>query len=494
MHNHFPKLLSIAGGFVLLTVGLAMGGQQELSAGSGPLRATINRATNEAPLRAFDKNFESFAPTVKKVAPAVVRIVTALKSDGPAAPARGIENPFSRYFFGQMPRVRPGRLVERGLGSGVIVTEDGYILTNSHLVDGANHVQVSLQDGREFNAKIIGLDSRSDIAVVKIDTDHLPTIPLADSRNVQVGDLVLAIGNPFGVGQTVTHGIVSATDRGGIGIEDYESFIQTDAPINPGNSGGALVDVTGHLIGINTALLSSSGGNLGIGFAVPSERARKVMADLLKHGYVVRGYFGVEAQDLTPELAKQFKLHNAKGVLVGGIVPDGPAEKAGLEVGDVITRFDGKDVRDARQLKLSVAEIKPGQVISVEVMREGSPSSLQVTISRPSRNDILGDTERSPYEGDGGPLQGVILGELNNQLRRQLQIPRNVRGAIVLGVNPFSVAAEAGLSAGDVIQSINRQEIRTAAEASRLAENATHKGTLLRVWSAGGSHFILMEH
>ena len=267
----------------------------------------------------------------------------------------------------------------------MIVTEDGYILTNGHLVAGANEVAVTLQDGREFKAKLIGLDPKSDIAVIKIDAHNLPTVPLADSRKVQVGDLVLAIGHPFGVGQTVTHGIVSATDRGGMGIEDYESFIQTDAPINPGNSGGALVDVTGRLIGINTAILSSSGGNLGIGFAVPSELARRVMTDLVKFGYVVRGDLGVETQDLTPELATEFKLHNATGVLVGGVSPNGPAEQAGLKVGDVISRFDGKEVLDARQLMLSVAEAKPGQIVPVEVLRDGSSKPLRVTIGNASQ-------------------------------------------------------------------------------------------------------------
>ena len=264
----------------------------------------------------------------------MVRIVTALRPEALADLAGAMEDPLLRSLLGQIPRGRSGRLVECGLGSGVIVTEDGYILTNSHLVNGPTEVEVTLPDGREFKAKVIGLDAKSDVAVIKIDAHHLPTVPLADSRNVRVGNLVLAIGNPFGVGQTVTHGIVSATDRGGIGIEDYESFIQTDAPINPGNSGGALVDVTGHLIGINTAILSRSGGNLGIGFAVPSDLCRRVMTDLVKHGYVVRGYLGLEAQDLTPELAKEFKLHSATGALVGGVAPNGPAEKAGLEVGE----------------------------------------------------------------------------------------------------------------------------------------------------------------
>ena len=490
MHISRPQSLPISSGVLLLAT-LVLGSQQEPS--TAHCVEPINAPVNQVSVQSFEKSFESFAPTVKKVAPAVVRIVTAGKLDRRANPADGIENPLSRYFSGQLPRARSGRLVERGLGSGVIVTEDGYVLTNSHLVDGANEVDVTLPDEREFKAKVVGVDLRSDIAVVKIHADHLPTVPLGDSRNVQVGDLVLAIGNPFGVGQSVTHGIVSATDRGGIGIEDCETFIQTDAAINPGNSGGALVDVTGHLIGISTALLSSSGGNLGIGFAVPSDLARKVMDDLLKHGYVVRGYLGVEAQDLTPELAKEFKVHDTNGVLVGGLAPHGPAEKAGLEVGDVITQFDGKDVRDARQLKLLVAEIKPGQVVSAEVIRGGSPTSLQVAITQPSSSDILDSADRRAYEQDPGVLAGVTIGELNSQLRLQLLIPRSVQGAVVLGLHPFSTAAEAGLRAGDVIQSINRQEINNAADASRFAEKARHKRTLLRVWSNGASHFILIK-
>ena len=304
---------------------------------------------------------------------------------------------------------------------------------------------------------------------IKIDAHNLPTVPLADSRKVQVGDLVLAIGHPFGVGQTVTHGIVSATDRGGMGIEDYESFIQTDAPINPGNSGGALVDVTGHLIGINTAILSSSGGNLGIGFAVPSELARRVMTDLMKYGYVVRGYLGVETQDLTPGLAKEFKLHGATGVLVGGVVPNGPAEKAGLQVGDVITRFDGKDVRDARQLKLSVAEAKPGQTVPVEVVRDGSSKPLRVTIGQASDNDFLAKPDRTAYEQDPGAVTGrdsSVSSTANSG--SSSESPVRCRGRWCSISTRIQLAAQAGLRPGDVIQSINRQEVRNAGEASAI--------------------------
>jgi Do/DeqQ family serine protease len=435
------------------------------------------------------RSSETFAPTVKKVAPAVVRIVTAVKAEALAHLAGGKENP--ALLPGLMPGARPG-LIDCGLGSGVIVTEDGYILTNGHLVDGPREVKVTLQDGREFKARVIGLDPRSDIAVVKVDAQHLPTVPLAESRTVQVGDVVLAIGNPFGVGQTVTHGIVSATDRGGIGIEDYESFIQTDAPINPGNSGGALVDAKGRLIGINTAILSSSGGSLGIGFAVPSHLAQRVMTSLLKYGYVVRGYVGVEAQDLTPELAKEFKVRGATGVLVGGVVPRGPAEQAGLKAGDVITRFDSNEVRDARQMKLSVAETKPGETVAIEVLRDGLTNSLRIIIAQDFKNDLLAMLDRSDYEKDSGALEGVTIGELNSQLRQRLQIPRRVQGAIVLGINPLSAAAGAGLEPGDVIQSVNRHDIKNAAEASQLAQESKYHHTLLRVWSNSGSHFVLI--
>ena len=492
MQIHKPQSLLTFGAVVLMAT-LVRGVQLDSTTESGPSGETLKASINEVPAQRFDRSFESFAPAVEKVAPAVVRIVTALSSDSPADLASGVQDPLQRYLLGRVLRGRSHRSLESGLGSGVIVTEDGYILTNCHLLDGANVVEVTLQDGREFKAKVIGLDAKSDIAVVKIAAHHLPTVPLAESRNVQVGDLVLAIGHPFGVGQTVTHGIVSATDRGGMGIEDYESFIQTDAPINPGNSGGALVDVAGHLIGINTAILSSSGGNLGIGFAVPSDLARRVMTDLVKYGYVIRGYLGVEAQDLTPELAKEFKLYSVVGVLVGAVTPNGPAEKAGVEVGDVITRFGGKDVHGARQLKLSVAEIKPGQTVPVEVLRDGSAKPLRVNISQASNSDLLAKAARNAYEQDPGALRGVIIGELNSEFRQKLSIPRDVQGAVVLDLHAYSAAAQAGLRPGDVILSINRKEVRNAGEASTLTQNAKDKRTLLRVWSNSGSHFILIE-
>ena len=280
----------------------------------------LNVPVDETPVPRSAGPHSSFAPIVKKVTPAVVKIEVKTKGSTVSVPQGfGFSDPFWRHFFGdqfggQMPNRQFNTPPQHGLGSGVIVTEDGYILTNNHVVDNAQEVKVTLQDGREFTAKVVGRDPKSDVAVIKIDAKDLPFVPMADSEKVEVGDVVLAVGNPFGVGQTVTTGIVSATGRGNLGIEDYEDFIQTDAAINPGNSGGALVDVEGRLIGINTAIFSRSGGNQGIGFAIPSDLARNVMDSLIQYGHVSRGYLGVMIQDVTPALAKEFKLNDNTGV------------------------------------------------------------------------------------------------------------------------------------------------------------------------------------
>ena len=321
-----------------------------------PAQAKVE--VDETPLPRQAGPYTSFAPVVKKVAPGVVKVVVTSKASRVNMPEGfGFNDPFWRHFFGdQFGNGTPNRQFkaprQQGLGSGVIVTKDGYILTNNHVVDGAQDVKVTLQDGREFTAKIIGRDPKSDVAVIKIDAKDLPVVPMADSDKVQVGDVVLAVGNPFGVGQTVTTGIVSATGRGNLGIEDYEDFIQTDAAINPGNSGGALVDVEGRLIGINTAIYSRSGGNQGIGFAIPSDLARDVMGSLISDGKVTRGYLGVMIQDVTPALAKEFKLKDNTGALVGDVVPKGPADKAGLKDGDVVLECNGKAISDSRRLRL----------------------------------------------------------------------------------------------------------------------------------------------
>ncbi|HWH68521.1 MAG TPA: Do family serine endopeptidase, partial [Candidatus Sulfotelmatobacter sp.] len=378
----------------------------------------------------------SFAPVVKKVAPGVVKVFTTTKLQ-PAgfqgAPGADMDE-FFRHFFGDpyggrtprrnpAPRSSPHAPSQFGIGSGVIATKDGYILTNNHVVDGAEEVKVALQDGREFTAKVVGRDPKTDIAVIKIDAKDLPAVPMANSDQVEVGDLVLAIGNPFGIGQTVTTGIVSATGRGGTLGLDYEDFIQTDAAINPGNSGGALVDAEGRLIGINTAILSRTGGNQGIGFAIPANLAREVMDNLIRDGHVTRGYLGVMIQDLNPALIKEFKLKDTQGALVGDVTPKSPAEKAGLKEGDVILELNGKKVADSRHLKLEVARTKPGQSVPVKVLREGAVKTLNVTVKEMPGSEQLAKNDAPGNHADEDTLNGVTVADLSPEASQQFQIP-----------------------------------------------------------------------
>jgi serine protease Do len=404
---------------------------------------------------------------------------------------------FRRFFgdqFGgrQHGQINPRLPRQQGIGSGVIVTRDGYLLTNNHVVDGADEVKVTLQDGREFTAKVIGRDPKSDVAVIKIDAKDLPAVPMADSDKVEVGDVVLAVGNPFGIGQTVTKGIVSATGRAGtIGL-DYEDFIQTDAAINPGNSGGALVDADGRLIGINTAILSRSGGNQGIGFAIPSNLARDVMGSLIREGHVTRGYLGVMVQDVTPPLAKEFKLKDTHGALVGDVVPKSPAEKAGVKDGDIILDFNGKTVTDSRHLKLEAARAQPGETVPLTILRDGQTKKLEITVKELPGTEQVSSTDQN-QQSDSGTLNGVTVTDIDAQARQQFSLPADLKGVVVSEVNPDSAAAEAGLKPGDVIQEINRKPVKTAEEAVRLTENAADKVTLLHVWRHGGSHYMVVD-
>jgi serine protease Do len=438
----------------------------------------------------------SFAPVVKQVGPAVVKVFTTTRVHNTAYGGPPGMDDLMRRFFGDESQgrapnrnFRPPR--QEGIGSGVIVTREGYILTNNHVVDGADEVKVALQDGREFTAKVVGRDPKSDVAVIKIDAKDLPAIPMADSDKLEIGDVVLAVGNPFGIGQTVTSGIVSATGRGNMGL-DYEDFIQTDAAINPGNSGGALVDIDGRLVGINTAILSRSGGNQGIGFAIPVNLARDVMESLVKDGHVTRGYLGVLIQDLTPALAKEFNLKEDQGALVSEVTPKSPAEKAGLKSGDVITEVGGKKVTDSRHLKLEVARVKPGEAVTVKILRNGAAKNIQVAVREMPGNERLAKADPHP-DKDEGTLNGVGVADLDRGMRQQFDLPNTVKGVVVTEVNPDSAAAEAGLKPGDVIQEINRQSVKSAEEAVRLTESPDSKKTLLRVWRQGGSHFVVVD-
>ena len=453
-------------------------------------------ALDERPIAREAGGHTSFAPVVKKVNPGVVKISVTIKAHNMSSSdddnGADMQDFFHHFFGDQYPGRRMQMVPQFGIGSGVIVSKDGYILTNNHVVDGADEVKVSLQDGREFSATVVGRDPKSDIAVIKIQAANLPTVPMADSDKVEVGDVVLAIGNPFGIGQTVTTGIVSATGRGGnLGL-DYEDFIQTDAAINPGNSGGALVDVEGRLIGINTAIYSRSGGNQGIGFAIPTNLARDIMESLIRDGKVTRGYLGVIIQDVSPALAKEFRLKQATGALIGDVTPKSPAERAGLQSGDVILEFNGKQVTDSRHLKLEVGCTRPGQTVPLKVLRDGKPKTLRVTVK-----ELPGDNQMAQNDGNGnadsGTLNGVAVADLDSSARQQFNLPPRLKGVVVTQVDPSSAAADAGLKAGDVIQEIDRQPVTSAEQAVKLTEHPESKVTLLRIWSDGGSHYLVVD-
>ena len=321
----------------------------------------------------------SFADAAKKAVPAVVHIFTSQEVKGPRLPF--IDDPIFRHFFGD----RFGEESQRrsGLGSGVVVSPEGYILTNFHVIDGADEIEVAHNDGQKYKARVVGSDPESDLAVLRIPADHqLPVIAFGSSDSLRVGDVVLAIGNPFGVGQTVTSGIVSALGRSHLGINTFENFIQTDAAINPGNSGGALVDAHGHLVGINTAIYSQSGGSMGIGFAIPVSLAKSVMEQIVKTGSVTRGWVGIEVQELTPDLAESFKLATTDGALIAGVMRGSPADKAGIKPGDVLTLVAGKPVKDAQVMLDLIAALEPGKSAHFELKREGRAVGVEVIIGK----------------------------------------------------------------------------------------------------------------
>ncbi len=439
----------------------------------------------------------SYSDVVSRVSPSVVKITVQAKShrvdprDG--EPQGPIDPLFRQFFGGRMPELRQEPM--NGLGSGVIISADGYVVTNNHVVDGADSVTVALADGRELPAKVVGRDPLTDIAVVKVEAKDLPAITFADSSKILTGDRVLAIGNPFGIGETVTSGIVSATGRR-VGIlndvKGYEDFIQTDAAINPGNSGGALVDVDGRLVGINTAILSRSGGFQGVGLAVPSNMVGKVADSLVKSGRVVRGYIGINIQNITPALVDSFKLKTRNGALVSEVTPDSPASRAGIKDGDVITRLNGREVTDSNNLALTVSGEAPGTKVTFDILRDGKELKIDATTGeRPGTprnpNDALASGE------DTGVLNGVAVDDLSPETRQQFNLPEHVRGALVTNVDPDSAAARSGISAGDVILEINRRPVESAQDAVRLSEKSDSKKTLLRLWSRGSTLFVVVD-
>ncbi len=464
---------------------------------SSPTRIPVFADTSRA---AETGSITTFAPVVKRAMPAVVNISSSKVVKDQGEEGQGLFNdPFFRQFFGgRMPQQQPRSQRATSLGSGVVVSPDGYILTNNHVVDGATDVKVSFANKEEYPAKVVGTDKYTDVAVLKINKTGLTTLPFADSGKAEVGDVVLAIGEPFGLGQTVTMGIISAKGRAGLGIERFEDFIQTDAAINRGNSGGALIDTRGDLVGINTAILSGeTGGNQGIGFAIPANMARNVMDQIMSKGKVTRGFLGITPQELTPEMAKAFGVPNTHGVAVATVVPDSPASKAGLKVGDVITAVNGTPAEDVNSFRLQVAGFAPGTTIRLKIDRGGQTLDLPVTLTEFNleAEGKGGNEGNLPGGGEKGALKGLSVQGLTPDLRQQLQTPEGTQGVVITDVDPDSAASAAGLQQGDIIAEVNRKPVTTVSEFNAAVRaGASRESTLLLVRSQQGTRFVVVPN
>ncbi len=421
---------------------------------------------------------DAMAKVAERVKPAVVNISTTRTVKAPRMPF--LDDPFFRRFFGDGLHAPQKRKVTN-LGSGVIATPDGYILTNNHVIEGAEDILVKLADGKEYKGRVIGMDSRTDIAVIKINETNLPTVQWGDSDKLRVGEVVLAVGNPYGLSQTITMGIISALGRSGIGITDYEDFIQTDAAINPGNSGGALVNIKGELIGINTAIFSVTGGYQGIGFAIPSGMAKNVMDSIVNQGMVVRGWLGVQIQPLTPDIAKQFNLKDEKGVLLVDVVEGGPADKGGLKRGDAIVEYDGKKTDNPFHFKNMVASTKPGKIVEIKIIRNGNLLTAKVTIGElPIEPQIV-----APAQFENA-LRGVSVQEVTEEILKRLGITKKIKGVMVNNIEEDSPALGI-LRKGDIIMEVNRKLIANIKEYNDIVSKIERGQDILLLIIRGGS-------
>jgi serine protease Do len=439
---------------------------------------------------------------VERAVPAVVNIQTKRIERVAQQVPPMFRDPMFRQFFGDefMRRFNvPQERVSRSLGSGVIVSDDGYILTNNHLVGEAADVLVILPDEREFAARVVWSDARTEVALLKIEVKDLPTIRLGDSSTLRLGETVIAIGYPFGVGQTVTQGIVSALGRTFKDVERrgvFVDFIQTDAAINPGNSGGALINTRGELIGINTAIYSNTGSYAGLGFAIPINLAREVMNDIIAHGRVIRGYLGVNMDDLTAEKAEFFGLKKGEGVILTEIVEGSPADKAGLKVDDVVTAINGETVKNMNDLRRIVAAIKPGQKAKIDFVRDGKAMAATANVeSRPEEREraSASEEESAAIKPELALLNGLGLEELNRSYRARLEIPAEVQGIIITEVDPNSPAADRGLRQGDVIVAVNRMPTRNIREFNARLKGLKENKILLTIWRDGSRVHVVLK-
>ncbi len=428
-----------------------------------PIDLSQNPAVKQ--LQTFSEGFavisEAVTPTVVTIFSTKTEKVQQFKFNDPL---------FDRFFN---PRQMPQERKSQGLGSGVVVKSDGTILTNNHVVEGADDLQVKLSDGRTFTAEVIGRDPKSDVAVIKIDAENLPSISLGDSDKMRVGEWVLAIGNPFSenLNHTVTQGIVSGIGRSEVGITAYDNFIQTDAAINPGNSGGALVNLKGQLIGINTAILSRGGGFAGVGFAIPINQAKEVMDDLISQGKVVRGWLGVTIQNVTPELKEAMGLEVDKGILVSSVLANGPSEKAGLESGDVIIELDGKDVEELNSLRNKIAGKDPGDVVKLKVIRDGKNKTVKVKLGELPEDIAEWQRTKGKSSGNSEDLFGMKVKPFNENFAKKFGLDKSEKGVIVTLVHPNSSIFSAGIREGDLIQKIGKQKIESLKDFKKATEN-----------------------
>jgi serine protease Do len=431
----------------------------------------------------------SYANVVDQVAPAVVTIRSSRRVRAPQQ-FPFFDDPFFRELFGGRPQSRGNSSVEQALGSGVVVRSDGHILTNEHVIDGAEDIKVDLPNRRTYSAKLVGSDAPSDLALLKINASDLRVLELGDSDAVRVGDVCLAVGNPLGVGETVTSGIISAKQRAtGLSSGNFEDFLQTDAPINRGNSGGALVNTRGELIGINSQIISPTGASIGIGFAIPSNMAHSVMDQLISKGKVQRGMLGVGIQSVTSDLASGLGLKDVRGVLVNNLTPDGPGEKAGLRAGDVILKLNGKDVNDPNTLRNEIAAIAPGTQVTLTILRNGMQQDVQPTLG-----ELTPQAAEAGQQGQGGSQEGSKLGvgvaPLDPQTAAQLGLPQNTQGIVVESVDPGGPAGQAGLQEGDVITEVNRQKVRTPPDMQRAIAASGNRPPLLLINRKGQTLYL----
>ncbi len=481
----FVLLLGFAGG-ILFIASLGSAPRTSASPATANDAVPVVTAQGKELLSQFSAAFEAAAA---KVNPSVVAITSE--------EVKKVENPFSggqfRDFFGDDFFKRffgnaPSEQTVRALGSGVVVSSDGYILTNNHVVKGAQKLTVELEDHRKFPAKVVGTDAQTDVAVIKIQAKDLPAASLGNSDGVRVGEWVIAVGNPFQLMHTVTAGIISAKGRSAVHLADYEDFIQTDASINPGNSGGALADLDGNVIGINTAILSPSGANAGIGLAIPVNMAKTVMRELISKGKVTRGYVGLYLQDVTGDLAKALKLKADEGSIVASVTPDGPADKAGVKQGDVITSFNGTKIKDTDQLRNLVAEAEPGTRATMEILRKGEQKSVEVTLGeRPTEVASNAPVER---ERSTSKKLGLSLENLTSDLAQKYGY-QNDHGVVISSVTPGSAADDAGLQAGDLVREIDQKDVRSVADVERMISDLKSGDTVALLVRRGDNTFFV---